>query len=75
MTESGRPYGFVYMHIDVPEGMTIRAWRAEQAAAGQATRGKRARVRRIARTLGVTLSRVRVGEVRHSSGARGSIQP
>jgi hypothetical protein len=31
MPES-RSYDFVYEHIDIPEGMTIREWRAHRAA-------------------------------------------
>jgi hypothetical protein len=26
------PYDFVYEHTDIPEGMTIREWRAQRAA-------------------------------------------
>jgi hypothetical protein len=36
---SGKPpYDFVYVHTDIPEGMTIRAWRAQRAAARAAER-------------------------------------
>ena len=36
MPEPLKPYDFVYVHTDIPEGMTIREWRAERA--GRATR-------------------------------------
>ena len=32
MGEPGGPYDFVYVHTDIPEGMTIREWRAQRAA-------------------------------------------
>ena len=37
MSESG-PYDFVYVHTDIPEGMTIREWREQSAAQRAATR-------------------------------------
>ncbi len=48
------PYDFVYVHTDIPEGMTIREWRAQRAAerlttrdaARQERRRQRARTRR-----------------------------
>ena len=52
MTESGGPYDFVYVHTDIPEGMTIREWRAQRAVEHK-TRialeraARRARARRI----------------------------
>ena len=36
MPEPLKSYDFVYVHTDIPEGMTIREWRAERA--GRATR-------------------------------------
>jgi hypothetical protein len=44
------PHDFVYVHTDIPEGMTIREWRAQRAAAHQAERAARrsgARIRRL----------------------------
>jgi hypothetical protein len=45
MTEPGVPYDFVYVHTDIPEGMTIREWRGRskperltRAAAARADR-------------------------------------
>jgi hypothetical protein len=32
MRESGGPYDFVYVHTDIPDGMTIRKWRRQRAA-------------------------------------------
>ena len=32
MSESGGRYDLVYVHKDIPEGMTIRDWRAHGAA-------------------------------------------
>jgi hypothetical protein len=31
------PYDFVYEHTDIPEGVTIREWRAQRAAQRLAT--------------------------------------
>jgi hypothetical protein len=32
MTGTGSSHDFAYVHSDIPEGMTIRAWRAQRAA-------------------------------------------
>jgi hypothetical protein len=32
MSGAGGPYDFVYVHTDIPEGMTIREWRRACAA-------------------------------------------
>ena len=32
MTGTGSPHDFAYVHSDIPEGMTIRAWRAQCVA-------------------------------------------
>jgi hypothetical protein len=37
MLDAGRPHDFIYMHTDIPEGMTIREWRAQRAAERAAT--------------------------------------
>jgi hypothetical protein len=36
MTEPGSRYDFVYVHTDIPEGMTIREWREQRAVERQA---------------------------------------
>jgi hypothetical protein len=43
MAERPGSHDFVYVHTDIPEGMTIREWRRERAAARQATRPLRRR--------------------------------
>ena len=37
MTQPSGPYDFVYVHTDIPEGITIRRWRAQRAAQREAT--------------------------------------
>jgi hypothetical protein len=32
MSQTGGPYDFVYVHTDIPAGMTIGEWRARRAA-------------------------------------------
>lgn len=32
MTGTGSSHDFAYVHSDIPEGMTIRAWRTQRAA-------------------------------------------
>ena len=65
-------YDFVYVHTDIPEGMTIREWRAERAARAAALRGAQRRARRE-RTTAVFISAVRrlVGQV----ALRGLVRP
>ena len=45
MSESGGRYDLVYVHTDIPEGMTIREWRgrtaAERLTVGPAARAER----------------------------------
>jgi hypothetical protein len=31
MPDAGGPHDFMYLHTDIPEGMTIREWRAQRA--------------------------------------------
>jgi hypothetical protein len=53
MTGSGNSYNFVYVHTDIPEGMTIREWRAQRAAERTAIReaaGRERRRRRVEAT-------------------------
>jgi hypothetical protein len=55
MSEAGGRYDLVYVHTDIPEGMTTREWRgrsaAERLTAGAATRadGHQQRARRTRR--------------------------
>ena len=37
MPDAGGPHDFTYVHTDIPEGMTIREWRAQRAAERAAT--------------------------------------
>lgn len=37
MPSAGGPHDIVYVHTDIPEGMTIREWRAQHAAERVAT--------------------------------------
>jgi len=45
MSKSGGPYDFVYVHTDIPEGMTIRDWRAKRSTGEAAARADRRRQR------------------------------
>ena len=51
MPDAGGPHDFIYVHTDIPEGMTIREWRAQRAAERAATqaaeRGRRRRWRAV----------------------------
>ncbi len=48
-----RATGFLYEHADIPEGMTLQAWRTEQAAQRMALRatGRERRRRQRARRM------------------------
>ena len=51
MADVRGPHDFIYVHTDIPEGMTIREWRAQRAAqraATQAAEGEQRRRRRAA---------------------------
>ena len=50
------PYDFVYVHTDIPEGMTIREWRAHARERGDVHCRARAAVerRRATRCCGCT---------------------
>ena len=37
MPDAAGPYDFMYVHTDIPDGMTIREWRAQRAASWPAT--------------------------------------
>ena len=45
MSKSGGPYDFVYVHTDIPEGMTIRDWREKRSTGEAAARADRRRQR------------------------------
>lgn len=65
MSEPGGSYDFVYVHTDIPEGMTIREWREQRAVERQAMitaarkRRRGRRVRAIRRWLAVAPLAVR----------------
>lgn len=46
MTERRGSYDFVYVHTDIPEGMTIREWRAQRAVEREAQRQQERAARR-----------------------------
>jgi hypothetical protein len=43
MTDESFSHDFVYVHTDIPEGMTIREWRRDRAADRAVTRRLRRR--------------------------------
>jgi hypothetical protein len=49
MTETGDSYAFAYIHSDIPEGMTIGAWRAQRLAETIARRDAARTDRRLRR--------------------------
>jgi len=72
----GNSYDFVYEHTDIPQGMTIRAWRAQQARQHPARRRARAHGNGFAPSVRAALTRLTLvwrSQVRHSSGAHGSM--
>ena len=46
MPDAGGPHDFTYVHTDIPERMTIRAWRAQRAAERAATQAAEREQRR-----------------------------
>jgi hypothetical protein len=46
MPDAGGPHDFTYLHTDIPEGMTIREWRAQRAAERGATQAAEREQRR-----------------------------
>ena len=50
MSEQTRAHDFVYVDTDIPEGMTIREWRAQRAARREEERAARRRRLRAAVT-------------------------
>jgi hypothetical protein len=69
MTERRTSRDFLYVHTDIPAGMTIRAWRAERVAADPA--GARRSWVGMARAL----ARPRIARVRVPSGRRRAPRP
>lgn len=59
MSEQARPHDFVYVHTDIPEGMTIREWRARRAARRERERAARRRRLRTAVTARVAFAHAR----------------
>ena len=53
MTDAGGPHHFIYVHTDIPEGMTIREWRAQRAAERAATQASQREQRQRRRTATV----------------------
>lgn len=46
MPHAGGPHDFIYVHTDIPEGMTIREWHAQRAAEHAATQAAEREERR-----------------------------
>ena len=46
MPNAGGPHDFIYVHTDIPDGMTIREWRAQRAAERAATQAAERKERR-----------------------------
>ena len=68
MSECGGPYDLVYVHTDIPEGMTIRQWRGRSiperlSAATDADHHQRRarRTRRWRAALRMPVRRIRTG--------------
>jgi hypothetical protein len=68
MRGRGGSHDFAYVHCDIPEGMTIRAWRAQRAAENIARRDAARKDRRRQR-MRHTLRWIEVLRV-PSNGAR-----
>lgn len=73
-------YDFVYVRTDIPEGMTIREWRAQRAMERRQGRARahrrRARLSRVLAAVAPWRSARAIvwrSQVRHSSDAHGSI--
>lgn len=43
MTRPRDSYEFVYVHTDIPDGMTIREWRGQVPSSGKPSAGKSVR--------------------------------
>jgi hypothetical protein len=53
MPDAGGHRDFIYVHTDIPEGMTIREWRAQRAAERAATQASQREQRQRRRTATV----------------------
>jgi hypothetical protein len=81
MTERPGSHDLLYVHSDIPAGMTIREWRAQRIVERRQDEARSHRQRlRLLRVLRVRSRLRRVARaivwrhgVRHSSGAHGSI--
>jgi len=51
MPDAGGPHDFIDVHTDIPEGMTIREWRAQRAAGRAATQAAEWEERRRRRAV------------------------
>ena len=73
MTEPGLSYDFVYVHSGIPEGMTIREWRARRAAERQKLRlaAREERRQRRRRTVRRRLTAMHVAVPRTWPRSRG----
>jgi len=59
MSEQTRAHDFVYVDTDIPEGMTIREWRAQRAARREEERAARRRRLRAAVTAQLAFAHAR----------------
>jgi hypothetical protein len=71
MSKQTRVHDFVYVHTDIPEGMTIREWRAQRAAERGARREeeREARRRRLRAALTAPLAFARARAIARSGAA------
>jgi hypothetical protein len=71
MPDPPQSHDFVYVHTDIPPGLTIREWRAERAARAARLRDAQRRARR-GRALAVFTQLVRrlVGDVAPHAAVR-----
>jgi hypothetical protein len=71
MSELTRAHDFVYVHTDIPEGMTIREWRAQRAAERAARREEEraARRRRVRAALAAPLAFAHARAIARSGAA------
>ena len=84
MTDSRGPHDFVYVHSDIPPGMTIREWRAQRAANRAASDRRlllpcridvRAAVTAAWRAVARALGRPRIARVRAHGGRHRAPRP
>lgn len=72
MTGTGSPHDFAYVHSDIPEGMTIRAWRTQRAADDVA---RRTAARAARRRWGVSCMEAVAGVTVRVAPAPATAQP